>query len=203
MTGTLGKEDVAGDDEPSEAGRPDRAQRALDFARRAHDGQVDRFGRDFILHPIAVAELSLPFAGEASLVPAYLHDTVEKAGTDPGLIEELFGPEARRTIETLGQDPSIADAADRRDDHRLRVKAAGPIEKVVYLSDRRDGIITMTELVRSGRDPVEFGGIERLELWRCDLETVGLDGIDQALIAQLEVELDLLDDLLKGNPLPD
>jgi hypothetical protein len=200
LTDTLGKEDITGDDGRSDAGGRDPAQKALDFARTAHDGQVDRFGRDFILHPVAVAELSLPFAGDAGLIPAYLHDTVEKAGTDAGLIEELFGPEARRMIVTLGQDPSIADSAARRDDHRLRVRAAGPVEKIVYLSDRRDGVLTMTELVRSGRDPVEFGGVERLELWKGDLEAVGTNGIDPDLIAQLEVELDLLEDLLREPP---
>ena len=196
LTGTLGGEDLREDGDHPDAERSELPDIALAFAREAHAGQVDRFGRDFILHPIAVAGLALPFAGEAALVPAYLHDTVEKAGSDPAEIEQLFGPEARRMVETLGQDPSIADPVDRRSDHRLRMRVAGPVEKVVYLSDRRDGVLTMTELVESGRDPVEFGGIERVELWKGDLEAVGGDGIDPALTSQLEADLDLLTGLL-------
>lgn len=203
MTGTLGREDIREDGDRPDTGPSELPDLALAFAREAHAGQVDRFGRDFILHPVAVAELALPFAGEAALVPAYLHDTVEKAGSDPAEIERLFGPEARLMVETLGQDPSIADPVDRRSDHRLRMREAGPVERVVYLSDRRDGVLTMTELVSSGRDPVEFGGIERVELWKGDLEAVDGDGFDPALTSQLEADLDLLEKLLKGISPPD
>lgn len=199
MTGTLGREDLREDDGHPDAGRSELPNLALEFARKAHLGQVDRFGRDFIVHPIAVAELALPFAGNAALVPAYLHDTVEKAGSDPAEIEQLFGPEARRMVETLGQDPSIADPVDRRSDHRLRMREAGPIEKVVYLNDRRDGVVTMTALVDSGRDPLEFGGTERLELWKGDLEAVDPEGVDPALIDRFGFELDLLAELLREN----
>jgi len=202
LTGALGGENVAGEDERRDPGSTELPEKALAFARGVHAGQVDRFGRDFILHPIAVAELALPFAGPEGLVPAYLHDTVEKAGAVSEEIEELFGAETRRMVETLGQDSSIADPAARRDDHRRRLKAAGTIEKTVYLSDRRDGIITLTELVRAGRDPLEFGGTERLELWKGDLEAIGPDGIDPALIDQLGFELELLADLLREFPPP-
>lgn len=170
--------------------------RAWSFACEAHAGRVDRFGRDFIVHPAAVAELSLPFGGEEALVPSYLHDTVEKGDADPAEIERLFGSGVRRMVETLGQDPAIPDHVDRRIDHRRRVSDAGPVEKVIYLNDRRESILTMSDLVESGRDPAEFGGSERLDLWEGDLEAIREMDLPDELVAQLESELGHLSDLI-------
>ncbi len=170
----------------------DRAARALALAREAHRGQIDRFGREFIEHPVAVAGLCLPFTGPDGLVPAYLHDTVEKAGLDPGEIERSFGPETRTMIEVLGQDGSIEDPDERRDDHRRRVAGAGTVERAVYLSDRRDGILTLIELLGAGRDPGEFEAARRLAHWQGDLEVVEPGRVDPALERAIRAELAVL-----------
>ncbi len=176
--------------------RDDRVERALALATAAHRGQRDRFGRDFIEHPVAVAELCLPFTGTAGLVPAYLHDTIEKAGVDPAEIERSFGPETRSMIEVLGQDGSIDDPEERRDDHRRRVAGAGPVERAVYLNDRRDGILTLTGLLGTGRDPGEFEAARRLALWQGDLEVVEPGRVDPTLDRAIRAELAALAALL-------
>lgn len=173
----------------------DLATLALAFATDAHDGQVDRFGRPFIEHPKAVAELSSEL-GDLATTIAYLHDTVEKAAADPADIERTFGGEVRRMVETLGQDLSIPDPDGRRIDHRARVSAAGPVERAVYLNDRRDGIRTMTALVAGGRAAAEFGGRDRLYLWKGDLEALDPDGLDPGLLRTARAELAKLESLL-------
>jgi len=51
---------------------------ALKHAVRAHAGQVDKGGRPYILHPIAVSEaLEAKFESEYAVVAALLHDVVE------------------------------------------------------------------------------------------------------------------------------
>ena len=170
--------------------------RALALATEAHRDQRDRFGRDFIEHPVAVARLCLPFTGVSGIVPAYLHDTVEKAGVDPADIERLFGPGTRAMIEVLGQDGSIGDPDARRDDHRRRVSVAGTVERAVYLSDRRDGILTLTGLLRAGRDPEEFGAGRRFVLWQGDLAVVDPDLVDPELGSAIRTELAALAALL-------
>jgi len=47
---------------------------ALEIARKAHKGQVDKAGVDYIQHPIAVAHMLLTDEEKAV---AYLHDTLE------------------------------------------------------------------------------------------------------------------------------
>lgn len=165
--------------------------RAWSFARKAHQGEVDRFGRDFIEHPAAVAELSVEL-GETALTVAYLHDTVEKAGTDPEEIERLFGREVRQMVETLGQDPSIQDGIARREDHRRRIAAAGRIEQAVYLNDRRESILTLTTLLESGRDPEEFDAARRVSLWQGDLDAVDPEKVDPAMLSTIRQELQRL-----------
>lgn len=177
------------EEEGARRSEDDRAAQALALAREAHRGQTDRFGRDFIEHPVAVAELCRPFSGPDGLVPAYLHDTVEKAGLDPAEIERLFGEPVRRMVEVLGQDPSIEDRQARRGDHRRRVAVAGQVERAVYLSDRREGILTLTGLLRSGRDPDEFEAAARVALWEGDFEAVDPDLVDPALGAAIRAEL--------------
>ena len=184
------------EEEGARRSEDDQVARALALAREAHRGQIDRFGRDFIEHPVAVAELCLPFTGPDGLVPAYLHDTVEKAGLDPAEIERLFGEPVRRMVEVLGQDPSIEDRGDRREDHRRRVAAAGPVERAVYLSDRREGILTLTGLLRSDREPGEFEAAARITLWNGDLDVVDPDLVDPALGAAIRAELETLAALL-------
>ncbi len=54
-------------------------QRALEFATKAHAGQVRKYtGEPYIAHPIAVAEIvrSVPHTPEM-IAAAYLHDVVE------------------------------------------------------------------------------------------------------------------------------
>ena len=50
---------------------------ALDFAAKAHSGQVDKAGVSYIYHPIAVA---LHMNSETGKIAALLHDVIEDSG---------------------------------------------------------------------------------------------------------------------------
>ena len=58
--------------------------RARDIATRAHRGQTDKTGADYIDHPRRVAERTRHYAAadqqEAAQVVAWLHDVVEDTG---------------------------------------------------------------------------------------------------------------------------
>lgn len=49
---------------------------ALEIAHRAHQGQVDKQGEDYIKHPLSVAFMLLPF-GDRAYMAGLLHDVVE------------------------------------------------------------------------------------------------------------------------------
>ena len=79
-------------------------KRALQIAYEAHEGQVDKQGRPYILHPIAVME-SLRKAGkpDAVLVTALLHDTVEDTDLTKEDIAVEFGIEIAQAVDALSR----------------------------------------------------------------------------------------------------
>ena len=82
--------------------------RAIDFAMTYHEGQVDKGGAPYVLHPIrvmiAVHKLNpgLPIEG---LIAAVLHDVLEDTDATIGDIEVLFGEEVANTIALLTKIP--------------------------------------------------------------------------------------------------
>lgn len=61
---------------------------ALTIAIRAHAGQRDKCGADYILHPLAVAEAVRPLKNDEITIVALLHDVLED--TDTVLIQDDF-----------------------------------------------------------------------------------------------------------------
>lgn len=81
-------------------------RRALEFARQAHRGQKRKTGDDYIVHPLAVANiLAEMHLDEETVVAAILHDTVEDARVSIKDINQKFGP----TIANLVQGVTKLD----------------------------------------------------------------------------------------------
>ena len=87
--------------------RLDTVEGAIEFATRAHDGQVDKQGRPYILHPLRVGARLHEF-GDTYVITGLLHDVVE----------DTF--HSLDDLSSLGADPSIIAALDlltRKDKH--------------------------------------------------------------------------------------
>lgn len=110
---------------------------ALDIATKAHEGQLDKSGKPYILHPIHVAEAQ---EDEISTTVALLHDVVEdsnwtfeellKAGIPEKAVNSLrYMTHEKHTpymeyIEKLAQDPvargvKLADLEHNMDTSRI------------------------------------------------------------------------------------
>jgi len=111
--------------------------KALRIAIHAHKGQVDKAGREYVMHPIRVAERC---KDPRAKIVALLHDTIEDTGvTEEYLRREGFPDEiisgvlsvtkrdkeeyddfVRRAAEnTIGKEVKIADLEDNMDIRRL------------------------------------------------------------------------------------
>lgn len=75
-------------------------ERSRELCRRAHQGQLDKAGAPYYLHPFAVADL---VTDEALKVLAYLHDTVEDAPevVSVALVRDEFGDEIADALDVL------------------------------------------------------------------------------------------------------
>ena len=113
--------------------------RALQIAFRAHEGQKDKSGHDYIMHPIRGAERC---KNPRAKIVALLHDTIEdtnvtvndlrKQGFPEEIIEgilsvtkqmgETYEAFVRRAAENpIGREVKIADLEDNMDIRRLAV----------------------------------------------------------------------------------
>lgn len=107
-------------------------ERAIALAARAHEGQRDKGGAPYILHPLRVM---LRVEGELERIVAVLHDVVEDSPVTPAdLAAEGFPPAVLDALEALTKRPgeSRMDAAKRA--------AADPLARVVKLADNAENM---------------------------------------------------------------
>ncbi len=101
--------------------------RAYNLSRRAHEGQLDKGGRDYFLHPHTVAGM---VSGEDEKIVAYLHDVVEDTNmTITDLRREHFSEEVLEAINMLTKLPN-----QDYDDY-IKAISKNPLAKAVKMAD--------------------------------------------------------------------
>ena len=71
---------------------------ALQIAKKAHAGQVDKAGKDYILHPMTVASY---MDTDTEKAIAYLHDVLEDTDVTVDALRKIFPNEIVDTLITL------------------------------------------------------------------------------------------------------
>ena len=113
--------------------------RALQIAIQAHRGQKDKSGREYVMHPIRVAERCI---NPRAKIVALLHDTIEDTEVTVDYLREQGFPGeiisgvlsvtkqegedyetfvARAAENPIGREVKIADLEDNMDIRRLEV----------------------------------------------------------------------------------
>ena len=107
-------------------------ERAIALAAQAHEGQVDKAGATYILHPL---RMMLSVDTPEARVAAVLHDVVEDT---PVSLEELraegFSEAVIGAVEALTKRPEEEDDYDAF----IRRVAPNPLARQVKLADLRD-----------------------------------------------------------------
>jgi len=76
-----------------------RYKKALEIAKQAHAGQVDKGGKDYILHPMAVSKM---VSGRAAKIVALLHDVCEDSDiTLEDLKAQGFSPRNIAAVDAI------------------------------------------------------------------------------------------------------
>ena len=99
----------------------DLIQEAYIFARDAHKGQKRASGEEYIIHPVAVAELVYNIGGdEESILAALLHDTVEDNDKiSIKNIEQEFGTIVSSLVDGLTKIDHIVLKEKKDLDHKI------------------------------------------------------------------------------------
>lgn len=119
-------------------------ERAIEIATKAHQGQFDKAGRDYIGHPLRVMEMGKT---EDEKIVGVLHDVIEDTDwTFEKLAEEGFSQEiisALRCVTKLSEKENYDDFIDRVKKNPLAVAVKindltdnMDIRRLPYLSDK-------------------------------------------------------------------
>ncbi len=74
-------------------------EKAFAFAQKAHEGQKRINGKDFIVHPLGVAEILVSWHLDAgSIIAGLLHDVVEDGGITLEHLEKEFGKDITQLV---------------------------------------------------------------------------------------------------------
>lgn len=107
-------------------------ERAIEIARRAHAGQTDKAGEDYINHTLRVSQ---SVQGEDEKIVAVLHDVIEDSDiTLEDLKREGF------SFQVLGAlDLVTKKEGDEYSNYIARIKE-NPIARAVKIADLRDNM---------------------------------------------------------------
>lgn len=129
-------------------------QRAIEIATKAHDGQYDKAGKEYIGHPMRVMEMG---ETEAEKIVGVLHDVVEDTEwTFEMLAAEGFTDnviEALRCVTKLSEDEDY--------DHFITRVMTNPIAVKVKMNDLKDNMNPDRLGILTDKD------IARMEKYRC------------------------------------
>ena len=125
-------------------------EHAIALAAKAHEGQIDKAGAPYILHPLRVM---LRVTTIEERIAAVLHDVVEDSGWSlERLAGEGFSPEIIEAVDALSHRPQ-----ETYEEFVLRA-AANAIARVVKLADLEDNCDLSRIAHPSSRD---FARIEK------------------------------------------
>ena len=121
----------------------------LEFATKAHTGQLRKYtGDDYIVHPVAVADLVERHGGsEAQIAAALLHDVVEDTDTTLNDIKEKFGEEIADLVYWLtdSSKPEDGNRATRKAIDAARLADAPAEAQFVKVADLVDNTRSIVE----------------------------------------------------------
>ncbi len=135
---------------------------ALSFALRVHDGQRDKSGAPYILHPLQVA---MRCEAWHERVVGVLHDVIEDCGTVPSTLISIGIPEeCVAAVEALSRREGETYA-----DFIERIVEAGPLAMRVKLAD-------LEENMRPDRRHPDMEGLSKRYVKAKDRILSALDG---------------------------
>ena len=105
---------------------------ALRIATKAHEGQKDKSGQDYIMHPIRVSERC---KGLKTKIVALLHDTIEDTDVTPDYLRDQGFPE-----EIVLGILSVTKVEGESYEDFVRRAAKNPLGKEVKQADLEDNM---------------------------------------------------------------
>ena len=123
--------------------------RALEFAKKAHEGQVRKGEKNkpMINHPIAVAKILEDFGADDNFIAAaYLHDVVEDTKYTMSDIITEFGNDIANIVSSDTEHDKSLTWEERKQDTINRVKNETYENKMLICADKINNIEDMRKI---------------------------------------------------------
>jgi GTP pyrophosphokinase len=127
-------------------------EKAFDYAKQLHEGQMRLSGEPFIIHPVAVGEILADIEqDQVTIAAGLLHDVIEDGKVDKKAIAERFGEEIAYLVEgvtKLGQIVFESREVRQAENFRKMLLAMGEDIRVIVikLADRLHNMQTLEYL---------------------------------------------------------
>jgi GTP pyrophosphokinase len=129
-------------------------ERAFEYAKKLHDGQLRLSGEPFIIHPLAVAQILADIEqDQVTIAAALLHDVIEDGKVTKEAIAEKFGDEIACLVEgvtKLGQLVFESREVREAENFRKMLLAMGEDIRVIVIkiADRLHNMQTLQYISR-------------------------------------------------------
>ena len=128
----------------------DELTKALGIAVSAHEGQTDKAGKPYILHPLEVAAKQKTYEG---VIVALLHDVVEDSEyTIEDLKKEGFPENVIEAVQLLTHEKGVPYADYIKAIYRNKIAKSVKIADLTHNSDlSRLPVVTEKDIERNGK----------------------------------------------------
>ncbi len=162
----------------------EKIDKAYEFARDAHDGQLRYSGQPYIIHPVSVASILVDLCMDyQSVVAALLHDTVEDTDVSLTMVKNVYGEDVAKLVDgvtKLGKVPLSTKEEEQAENIRKMLLAMSEDIRVIIikLADRLHNMRTL-EFMRpqKRRDKA----LETLEIYAPLAHRLGIRTIKEEL----------------------
>ena len=161
-----------------------RIKTALDFAEKAHDGQVRKSGEPYITHPVNVAVILIDYDCDTdSVIAALLHDTVEDTSVTLDDIKKQFGQDVAQLVDGLTKLNKISFVSKEEQQveniRKMLLAMAKDIRVIlIKLADRLHNMRTMDS--QSNRKQREIA-LETIEVYAPLAHRLGIQNLKSEL----------------------
>lgn len=131
----------------------DIVERAAQFARNAHAGQVDKQGRDYYMNHLWPIAESLAPHGPLAMAAGYLHDVIEDTEVTAEQLTAQFGEQVASAVIACTRIPGEPYSS------LIARAAANPLGRLVKLADNTWNLSCNADLARV--DPVKAASLRK------------------------------------------